>query len=195
MAYDKAGLSGPLNMGFDKKLYHYTSTADSIATISAVGYFNNADDNLRFATGDLAYIKDSNNNVGMAECITVSTTGAGVTFHPLPGPEQSAETTTGGALSAYGVSFLNSTAAFTLHTAPVRVGQRKTIVALVANPTVTTTGGANLLGAASTNVITFSAAYSSLDLIARTSTSWAVLGGSLLAIGGSATGEATVRTS
>ena len=182
MAYARAGLSGPLQLGFDKHLYYYTSTADSIATVVAAGYFTNSTDNLRFVTGDLMTIKGSNDLVATAECITVSTTGAG-------------ETTTGGALSVYGTSFLNSTAAFTLHTAPIRPGHRKSVVALSANPTLTTTGGASFVGAQTTNIITFSAAYASLDLMARTSTEWVVLGGSLLAIGGSATGEASVRTS
>ena len=195
MAYARAGLSGPLQLGFDKHLYYYTSTADSIATVVAAGYFTNSTDNLRFVTGDLMTIKGSNNLVATAECINVSTTGDGVTFYVLHGQDGFVETSTGGALSVYGTSFLNSTAAFTLHTPAIRAGHRKTIVALVAAPTVTTTGGSNLVGAASTNVITFSAAYASLDLMARTSTAWVVLGGSLLAIGGSATGEATVRTS
>src|SRR3990167_1576462 len=193
MAYARAGLSGPLQLGFDKHLYYYNSTADSIATIVAAGYFSNLDDNLRLAASDLMVIKGSNNLVATAECI--NSTGGDVTFYVLPGQDGFVETSTGGALSVYGTSFLNSTAAFTLHTAAIRDGHRKTIVALVAAPTVTTTGGSNLVGAASTNVTTFSAAYASLDLMARTSTAWVALGGSLLAIGGSATGEATVRTS
>ena len=193
MAYARAGLSGPLQLGFDKHLYYYTSTADSIATVVAAGYFSNLDDNLRFANSDLMTIKDTNNTVATAECI--NSTGGDVTFYVLPGQDGFVETTTGGALSVYGTSFLNSTAAFTLHTAAIRAGHRKTIVALVAAPTVTTTGGSNLVGAASTNVVTFVAAYASLDLMARTSTAWVAWGGSLLAIGGSATGEATVRTS
>ena len=193
MAYARAGLSGPLQLGFDKHLYYYTSTADSIATIVAAGYFNNSDDNLRLAASDLMVIKGSNNLVATAECIT--STGGDVTFYVLPGQDGFVETTTGGALSIYGTSFLNSTAAFTLHTAPIRPGHRKSVVALSANPTLTTTGGASFVGAQTTNIITFSAAYASLDLMARTSTEWVVLGGSLLAIGGSATGEASVRTS
>ena len=194
MAYSRASLSGPvLGLGNDKKLFIYATTADTLATIAAAGYINESTDNVRMENGDLMLTKDSNNNLGLLEVINA--TGAGYTFFIAPGFDNFTEVTTGGALSVYGTSFLNSTAAFTLHTAPIRAGHKKTIVSIVAAPTLTTTGGANLLGAATTNVVTFVSAYSSLDLIARSSTSWAVLGGSLIAIGGSATGEATVRTS
>lgn len=193
MAYSRTSLSGPVNFGADKKLFFYTTTADTLATIAAAGYINESTDSVRMENGDLMLAKDSNNNVGLLE--TINATGAGITFFIAPGFDNFNEVTTGGALSVYGTSFLNSTAAFTLHTAPIRMGHRKTIVSIVANPTLTTTGGGNLVGAATTNIVTFSAAYSSLDLIARSSTSWAVLGGSLIAIGGSATGEASVRTS
>lgn len=195
MAYARAGLSGPLQLGFDKHLYYYNSTADSIATIVAAGYFNNEDDNLRFVTSDLMTIKGSNNLVATAECVSVSTTGAGVTFYVLEGQDGFVETTTGGALSVYGTSLLNSTAAFTMHTAATRAGHRKRIVALVAAPSVTTTGGTAIMSAQSTGILTFPTAFGSVELFAASSTNWVVTACPLIAIGGGATGEALVRTS
>jgi len=191
MAYDKAGLSGPLQFGFDKKLYYYTSTADSVATIAAAGYMNNDDDNLRLENSDQMVVKDSANRVGTLE--VVNSTGGAVTFYVLPGGDGPAETSTGGALSAYGVSFLNSTQAFTLHTAPVRAGQEKKIVALVAGGTVTTTGGAPLIGQASTAVLGFTKAYGAVELTAFSSTNWVITSSPLFDV--STTGETRVNTS
>ena len=193
MAYARAGLSGPLQLGFDKHLYYYNSTADSIATIVAAGYFNNADDNLRFENSDLMTIKGSNNLVATAEC--VNSTGGDVTFYVLEGQDGFVETTTGGALSVYGTSLLNSTAAFTMHTAATRAGHRKRIVALVAAPSVTTTGGTAIMSAQSTGILTFPTAFGSVELFAASSTNWVVTACPLISIGGGATGEALVRTS
>lgn len=39
--------------GNDQKLFSYTTTADSNATVRAVGYFNNTDDDIRMTANDL----------------------------------------------------------------------------------------------------------------------------------------------
>lgn len=42
--------------GNDKKLFRYDSATDTLATINTAGYFNNTDDNLRMAVGDLIMV-------------------------------------------------------------------------------------------------------------------------------------------
>jgi len=42
--------------GNDKKLFRYDSSTDTLATINTAGYFNNSDDNLRMAVGDLIMV-------------------------------------------------------------------------------------------------------------------------------------------
>lgn len=167
MAYARGNLSGPLQLGHDKKLYYYTST-ETIGTVVAAGYFTNSTDNLRFVTGDLLIVKDSTNaHVATAECVTVSTTGAGVRFFVLPG-DGAFEISTGGALSIYGTSLLNAAGTtFTLG-APFRAGQSKKIVCLTTGAVVTTTASAIYTTGGG---IVFRVA-GGVDLVARSSTSW-----------------------
>ena len=195
MAYARANLSGPLNLGADQALYRYTTTSETIAAVVAAGYFTNSTDNLRFKVGDLMDVKGSNNTIVRTECVTVSTTGAGVTFYVLPGQSVPVETTTGGALGVYGTSFLNSTAAFTLHTAPTRAGHTKKIVSLSGFATITTTGGAVVLSQTTNSTISLTGVGASVELTASSATNWVITAAGLVSVGGGATGEAMVRTS
>lgn len=52
-------------------LYHYDYTTDSLATVMAAGYFNNSDDNLNLAAGDMILVNAAD-GTALVEVASVS---------------------------------------------------------------------------------------------------------------------------
>jgi len=185
MAYTRTELSGPLQFGDDKKVYFYdgsdTTTSDTLATIAAVGYFNNADDDLRLAVNDLIFVR-GNDGFGVFEVVTVSTTGAGVTTAPVHGDASPVETgSTSVSLSAFGTSILSVAAGgqriYRLP-APTRAGQKKTLLATTSTVhNVQSTGGYTFgtTGATSVNITGLASADArGVELLAASTTQYLI---------------------
>jgi len=179
MAYTAAELSGPLQLGDDKKLFFYdgSDSSDSLATVMASGYFNNNDDEIRMAVDDLIIAKGSD---GTAMLMVTASTGGAVTTHLVSGNDVPIETgTTSAGLSGYGVSVLSATTGaqriYAL-TAPTRAGQKKTLLATTTTVhTVTSTGDFvfGTTGATSVSIIGLASADArGCDLVAVSTTQY-----------------------
>jgi len=145
MAYTVAELSGPVQYGDDKKKWFYDASdvPDSFATCTAAGYFNNNDDAIRMSVDDLIELKTTQGQYLLQ--VTASTGGA-VSVAYVGGDYPVESATTSAALSGYGLSLLAGSATgnekiYNLP-APVRIGQRKSLIATTATDhTVQSTGG------------------------------------------------------
>lgn len=87
MAFAASGLV-LLAHGNDQKLFAYVTTADSAATVRAVGYFNNTDDDIRMTANDTIIAVCSDNTVRLkvssvssGAVTTVADTGVAIFAH------------------------------------------------------------------------------------------------------------------
>jgi len=142
MAYTRAELSGPLLFGDDKSLYYYDAedASDSFSTTAANGYFNNADDDLRMAVGDVINVKASD-GYGVLEVSAVAAAGA-VTCEVVNADSVVEAGTTSNGLTSYGTSVLDTAGTYAMNTGPLVAGQHKYIANEAGAVTITSTGGA-----------------------------------------------------
>ena len=190
MAYTQAELSGPINFGDDKKVFFYdgNDASDNIKTINTAGYFNNTDDVIRMAVEDLIFVRASD---GFAVLQVTAVSSGSVTTHLVSGNDVPVESiTTATVPSAYGFSYLTAAATGNekvyLLPAPTRAGQRKTFMASVATDfSIQSTGGWAFApsGNASYTMIGNATRGTALELVALSTTAWAVIGGMLLSTG------------
>ena len=89
MAFAASGLV-LLAHGNDQKLFAYVTTADSAATVRAVGYFNNTDDDIRMTANDTIIAVCSDNTVKLkvssvssGAVTTVADTGVALFAHDV----------------------------------------------------------------------------------------------------------------
>ena len=85
MAYTAGNLHLIGGSSVGNELYHYDYTTDTLDTIMTAGYFNNSDDNLNLAAGDLILINALDGNL-LAEVASVSS--GSVTLIKLTGDRQ-----------------------------------------------------------------------------------------------------------
>lgn len=190
MAYTQAELSGPVQLGDDKKMFFYDAedASDSIASVLASGYFNNSDDDIRMAVNDLIQVKTS---AGQYMLQVTASTGGAVTTHLVSGNDAPVETgSTSAQLSGYGLSVLAGSATgnekiYRLP-APTRIGQRKSLLASTATDhSVISTGGWTYYpsGNSSITLIGDATLGASVELVARSTTQWVVMGFTLASTG------------
>lgn len=139
MAYTQAELSGPVQLGDDKKLFFYDAedASDSFATVVASGYFNNDDDNIRMEVNDLIQVKTS---AGQYLLQVTSSTGGAVGTTLISGDIPVEAGNTSAQLSGYGLSYLDG-GTYTM-AGPTRAGQTKYLVmqTTTGNAVITSTG-------------------------------------------------------
>lgn len=180
MAYTAAELSGPVQLGDDKKIFFYDAedASDSLATVLASGYFNNSDDNIRMAVNDLIQVKTSAGQYMLQ--VTSSTGGAvGTTYVGGDTPVESG--TTSASLLGFGLSELDvSTGAQRIYTLPkpTRAGQTKHLLATnVTVHTVATTGASiGSTGGQSLSLTGNVTVGAGVTLVAKSTTQYLVVG-------------------
>ena len=182
MAYTQAELSGPLQLGDDKKLFFYdgSDASDSLSTIMAAGYFNNTDDSIRMAVDDLIIVKGSS---GTATLQVTAVTSGSVTTKLVSGDDPIETGTTSVSLSGFGTSILSASTGGARNyrlPAPVTAGQRKTlIVTTTTNHIITSTGGYTLgtTGGSSIQVVGVEAGLGRfVSLVAASTTQYLICG-------------------
>jgi len=189
MAYTAADLSGPVQFGDDKKLFFYDANdaSDTLATVLASGFFNNSDDDIRLAVDDLIQVRTS---AGQYLLQVTSSTG-GAVGTTLVGGDVPVETgATSAQLSGFGMSVLAAAATgnekiYRLP-APTRIGQRKYLLASVTTDhSVISTGGWTYYpsGNSSITLIGNADLGASVELVARSTTQWVVMGYTLASTG------------
>ena len=157
MAYTAAELSGPVQLGDDKKIFFYDAedSSDSLATVLASGYFNNSDDNIRLEVNDLIQVKTS---AGQYMLQVTSSTGGAVGTTLVAGDTPVETATTSVQLSGYGVSVLSKTATGGNYiyqlAGPTRAGQRKLLLATSATDHVVTSTGGYKFGSTGATALT-----------------------------------------
>jgi len=171
MAYTAAELSGPLLLGDDKSIYYYDAedASDAFATVAASGYFNNTDDNLRMAVGDVINVK-ATDGYGVLEVASLSS-GAVVT-EVVNGDSVVEAGTTSNGLSSYGTSVLDTAGTYAMDTGPLNAGQHKFIANEAGAVTITSTGGAPVTTTGG-NLIFRKA--SGVHLVASSTSRWAIV--------------------
>lgn len=181
MAYTAADLSGPVQLGDDKKIFFYDANdaSDSLATVLASGFFNNSDDNIRFAVDDLIEVRTS---AGQYMLQVTSSTGGAVATTLVRGDVPVETGATSAQLSGYGLSVLApTTGAQRIYRlpAPTRAGQVKVLLATSGTKhTITSTGGFKFgsTGAAALSIVGNATLGAGVKLIARSTTQYLVAG-------------------
>jgi hypothetical protein len=179
MAYDATALV-LMSQGGGRRIFHYRTTADSMATVAAVGYFANktnasnilANDEIwcRCTDGDFWLRASSVGTDTASGAVTTQTLGAG------DGPYRGAVGTASAAL-LMGINELGTGtgSAFVLPTPYVGAHTQVTFMSTAtANVTVTVSSAGVTIGspAAGNTTITFTARGQSFDLIGVSATRW-----------------------
>lgn len=102
MAYTSGSLHLIGGSSVGNNLYHYDLTTDTLATMMADGYFNNSDDTLNLAAGDMILLNSIDNGTVLAEVTAV--TSNVVTL----GTAKSEIITTGSLVSSVTTAILNT---------------------------------------------------------------------------------------
>lgn len=174
MAYAASGLVLWAH-GNDRKLFQYNSSADTMATIAAAGYFHNVTNANRMVAGDLIWAVGSDAS-GMLKVSAVTAAGSVTTLSAGAGADTITVASTASTLPASGTVQITSTAA-QAYALPAPVpGQRLTIIKTSSSTAVqtlsSTLGGvAATIGLAGVT-ITWTAADQSLVLEGVTTTRW-----------------------
>lgn len=158
--------------GNDKKVYTYTSTADSLATIEADAYFDDVAG--YFTTGDLLYAGASDG----VRWYEVTATATDIALSHFDSKNDVDTASSSANIKNYGVSQLNdsSAAAFTLD-APF-AGVEKSLIQTTTSThgqTVTTNSTGVTLDVAGSRTLTFNGADDSVILKGLTATRWGIV--------------------
>lgn len=179
MAFTASDLSGPVQLGDDKKIFFYDANdaSDAIATVLASGFFNNSDDNIRMAVDDLIQVRTA---AGQFLLQVTSSTGGAVGTTLVSGDVPVETGATSAQLSGYGLSVLAAAAGaqriYRLP-APTRAGQVKQLLATTATKhTVTSTGGYTFgsTDATALSIVGNATLGAGVTLIARSTTQYLV---------------------
>lgn len=176
MAYASAGLVLWAH-GNDRKLFQYNSSADTLATIAAAGYFANTANANRMAVGDLIYAVGSDNAAWLKVTVVAATTGS-VTTAGAASTDAVLTASTGSTLPGYGEIIISSTAAQAYALPAPVIGAQLTILK-TSSSTAVQTVSATLGGTAATIglsgvTLTFSAADQSVILRGVSATKWQI---------------------
>ena len=177
MAYTAADLSGPVQLGDDKKIFFYDAqdAGDSLATVLASGYFNNFDDSIRMTVDDLVQVRTS---AGQYTLQVTSSTGGAVGTTLVDGDIPVETGATSAQLSGYGLSVLTGTTGGTYRlAAPTRAGQTKIILNVAAVADVISSTGGFTFGTTGALAITITGNAklgAGVELIARSTTQYLV---------------------
>jgi len=172
MAFTRAELSGPLLFGDDKSLYYYDAedASDTFASVAASGYFNNTDDNLRLAVGDVINVK-STTGYGVLEVSAISS--GTVTCEVVNADSVVESVSTSQGITGFGTSVIGAAGIYALNGALV-TGQRKSIACIAGLGAVTITSTGAPIGTTGGSLI-FRAGGTGADLVAASTSRWVVV--------------------
>jgi hypothetical protein len=175
MAYAASGLVLWAH-GADRKLFQYNSSADTLATIAAAGYFHNVTNLNRMAAGDVIYAVGSDQSAWL-KVSAVSAAGS-VTTVGAAKTDAVVTASTGSTLPGYGEIIISSTAAQAYALPAPVIGAELTILK-TSSSTAVQTVSATLGGTAATIglsgvTLTFSAADQSVVLRGVSATKWQI---------------------
>lgn len=158
--------------------YEYDASSDSMATVAASGYFNNTDDALNLVVGDKIAASCSDGEVVLR---VESLSSGAVTTTPIGGDgPYNGDVSAANATLAFGFSEIGSGtgSTFTLPT-PVVGGKVRVQVTGTATETreVVTSATGVTLNAQGDRTIPLDAETQWVDLLAVSTTRWAILGG------------------
>jgi len=161
--------------GNDKKLFYYSSTSDSLATIYAAGYFNNTDDDIRMSAGDMLSVKGSD---GVATLEVTAVSSGSVSTREIGGGNSVINTgSTTTTLAETGIVKLTGTTIGThnLTSSPAAGGRVTILNAGVAAHVITTTGTL-MIGSTGADTVTLGGIGSGIELLAASTTQYLIVG-------------------
>lgn len=163
--------------GNGKKLFRYDSSTDAMATVNTAGYFNNTDDDIIMAVGDLIYVKASDSTA----VLEVASLSSGAVTTSLIGGVGAEETVAGStatvAIAATGLTNLTSTAAQTVALGGPVAGAKKSIIKTGGSTAIITvnSGSTDITFDGTNQNLTFDAANESVILEGISATRWGIM--------------------
>lgn len=165
--------------GNDKKLFYHdaNNSSDTLATVKAAGYYNNTDDEIRMAVGDIIFAYASD---GYAFLRVSAVSSGSVTTKAVDNLEDVANVAAGANLDSVGISLIgndtDSSTSFTLDD-PI-VGETKTIIQVDTTTTgveIVTNSTSVSFNVAGNRTLTFNGADDAVVLKGLSSTRWGVV--------------------